>query len=67
MMISKQEPISILERIRLTYRGFQVFGKANPGLNLSVFLVSLVKGVSPYVTIYFCPSHQRAFYRRFLP
>ena len=53
MMISKQEPISILERIRLTYRGFQVFGKANPGLNLSVFLVSLVKGVSPYVTIYF--------------
>lgn len=52
-MSSKQEKLSLTQRIRLTIRGFRVFGKANPHLHLSILLFSVLQGVSPYVTIFF--------------
>lgn len=52
-MSSKQEKLSLAQRIRLTIRGFRVFGKANPHLHLSILLFSVLQGVSPYVTIFF--------------
>ena len=52
-MKSESTKLSLSQRIKLTFRGYQIFGKENPGLNLSVILLSLFKGISPYVAIFF--------------
>ena len=51
-MTSDKIQVSLRDRIKLTIRGFQVFGKANPYLHLSIVILAVLQGVSPYVTIF---------------